>query len=321
MIYGGTNWANIGDPALYTSYDYAGAIREDRTVTSEKYSELKLQATFMTSNLDYLTTTPGVPTTGLYSDNVAITVIPITNNDTSAGSFYMVRHTDYLSTNELDYTVTLPTSLGNITIPQNGNHLSLIGRDSKLMATDLSTMSPKLLYSTADIFTYESFHGQKVLALYAAMGEYNELAMQGTTDQVKEVTRGGDYSIQTLALTGNQTSAVARNTRRFENSSTTYVTIGWQTPVDRTVIRVGDLILLLLSKVLHHDQCVEHAILTIDRSKLGLQLLGVRSGWERFACSCERTASFEKRLFLTRQPDAFRRFQCYYLDGNNRGTR
>ena len=47
MIFGGTNWGNLGYAEGYASYDYAAAITENRELTREKYSEIKLQGNFL----------------------------------------------------------------------------------------------------------------------------------------------------------------------------------------------------------------------------------------------------------------------------------
>jgi Glycosyl hydrolases family 35 len=42
MIFGGSNWGNLGHPGGYTSYDYGAVIAEDLSVSREIYSEAKL---------------------------------------------------------------------------------------------------------------------------------------------------------------------------------------------------------------------------------------------------------------------------------------
>jgi hypothetical protein len=53
-----------------------------------------------------------------------------------------------------DYTITLPTSEGNLTVPTLGGSLELRGKDSKIHVTDYEAGSTTLLYSTAEIFTW-----------------------------------------------------------------------------------------------------------------------------------------------------------------------
>ncbi|KAI1324310.1 glycoside hydrolase family 35 protein [Xylariaceae sp. FL0255] len=229
MIYGGTNWGNLGYPEGYTSYDYGAAIKEDRTVAREKYSELKLQATFMTSNPGYLTTTPGNSSTTEYSDSSDITVTPLLGNSTNATSFFIVRHTDYTSTDSTSYTVTLPTSQGKLTIPHINGTLTLIGRDSKMMATDYDVDGVNLLYSTADIFTNQKYDDRTVLILYAGAGEYNEFSIQGSGASVKAIEKGGDFTVS-------------------GTNSSSFATVGWTASSDRTILQIGTVDVYLLDR-------------------------------------------------------------------------
>lgn len=52
------------------------------------------------------------------------------------------------------YTLTLPTSVGNLTIPQLGGQLAIDGRDSKVHVVDYIAGSSHLLYSTGEIMTW-----------------------------------------------------------------------------------------------------------------------------------------------------------------------
>lgn len=52
------------------------------------------------------------------------------------------------------YTLTLPTSSGNLTIPQLGGQLTLDGKDSKIHVVDYTAGSSHLLYSTGEIMTW-----------------------------------------------------------------------------------------------------------------------------------------------------------------------
>lgn len=50
--------------------------------------------------------------------------------------------------------MSVPTSAGNVTIPQLGSVLTLNGRDSKFHVTDYDVGEFSLLYCTAEIFTW-----------------------------------------------------------------------------------------------------------------------------------------------------------------------
>ncbi|KXS95688.1 hypothetical protein AC578_838 [Pseudocercospora eumusae] len=189
MAYGGTNWGNLGFPDGYTSYDYGAVISEDRFVDRAKYSELKLQANFLQASPAYLSATPQTNqnANGSYTGIESIAVTALLGNVTS---FFVVRHAAYNSLNTTMFKIELPTSKGNITIPQLGEHvsLSLHGRDSKLYVTDYDVGGVNLLYSTAEIFTWKQYDNQRVLVVYAGPGETNELAV--TCKSQPTVTEG-----------------------------------------------------------------------------------------------------------------------------------
>jgi len=86
-----TNWGNLGHPGGYTSYDYAAAIAEDRTILQEKYSEVKLQANFLRASPAYLTAVPDHTANGSHVNTAAISTTRLAGNLTS---FYVVRHAE-----------------------------------------------------------------------------------------------------------------------------------------------------------------------------------------------------------------------------------
>ncbi|KAH8817367.1 glycoside hydrolase superfamily [Xylogone sp. PMI_703] len=176
MTYGGTNWGNLGYHGGYTSYDYGAAITEDRLIWREKYSELKLQANFVKASPAYLTAFAGNSVNGSYGAPDSITVTPVLDIKSKTG-FYVVRHADFTSTDDTQYQLTVSTSIGNVTIPQLGGHLSLNGRDSKIHVTDYNVGGVNLLYSSAEIFTWASGAGSaRTLILYGGEGETHEAA-------------------------------------------------------------------------------------------------------------------------------------------------
>jgi hypothetical protein len=215
MIFGGTNWGNLGHPGGYTSYDYAAPIAEDRTVSREKYSELKLEAQFLKVSPGYLTATPGNRSvTGIYSPSTAVSITPLSGPN---GSFYVARHTDYQSTESTAYTLTLPTSAGNITIPQLGGSLTLGRRDSKIHVSDYPLGDHALLYSTAEIFTWKKFEEKTVLVVYGGPGEQHELAIKSPATDWK-----ADCGLAVASKNGN-------------------VVVNWHTSTKRRVFQLGDL--------------------------------------------------------------------------------
>ncbi|KAI0180576.1 glycoside hydrolase family 35 protein [Hypoxylon sp. FL1284] len=221
MIYGGTNWGNLGHPGGYTSYDYGSVIKEDRTVAREKYSELKLQANFLQSSPDYLTAVPGSSSTSVYSNNSDITVTPLLANSTDNASFFIVRHTNYSSLASTQYRVKLPTSQGEITVPQTNGTLSLNGRDSKMMVTDYDVQGFRLLYSTADIFTHVKQGDDTILIMYAGAGEYNEFVVHAPGSQVSKIKGGSSYAVKS-------------------DNSTGFTLVHWVASPEDSIIKIGD---------------------------------------------------------------------------------
>ncbi|CAA9958345.1 Beta-galactosidase [Pyrenophora teres f. maculata] len=197
MTYGGTNWGNLGHPGGYTSYDYAAPIREDRQVDREKYSELKLQASFLKVSPAYLTASRGNASTTAWTTNSALSVTPATNKNTK---FYFLRHNKYNSLDSTTYKLKIQTStFGNITVPQmNGTSLTLNGRDSKVHVSDYDIGGANLIYSTAEIFTWHKYEDKTVLVVYGGPGETHELALAVTGLDVLE---GDVKSIATRGVT------------------------------------------------------------------------------------------------------------------------
>ncbi|OJD37610.1 glycoside hydrolase family 35 protein [Diplodia corticola] len=173
MIFGGTNWGNLGHPGGYTSYDYGSVIRETREIDREKYSELKLQGNFLKASPAYLTAVPGEVSNGSYASTTALAVTPLLGNVTN---FFVVRHAAYNSLESTSYTITVPTSKGDLTLPQLNGTLTLNGRDSKVHVTDYDVGGENLLYSTAEIFTWQKYDDKTVLVVYGGPNEAHELA-------------------------------------------------------------------------------------------------------------------------------------------------
>ncbi|KAI1407154.1 glycoside hydrolase family 35 protein [Hypoxylon sp. FL1857] len=176
MIFGGTNWGNLGHPDGYTSYDVGAAIMENRQIIREKYSELKLQGNFLRVSPSYLTTTPDNGSFGVYTNTSEVVVTPLNGAITK---YYVVRQADYTSLESIRYSMTLKTSVGNLTIPQLGGALSLNGRDSKIAVSDYPIGMVNLVYSSAELFSWKRYSTRTVLLLYGGAGETHEFALPG----------------------------------------------------------------------------------------------------------------------------------------------
>lgn len=94
QTYGGTNWGNLGQPGGPTSYDYGAAIKEDRTVWREKYSEAKLEAQFFAVSPAYLTANAANSTEPGIVSSTDVVATPLYGNKTN---FYVVRHANFIS--------------------------------------------------------------------------------------------------------------------------------------------------------------------------------------------------------------------------------
>ncbi|KAK6955635.1 hypothetical protein Daesc_003277 [Daldinia eschscholtzii] len=174
MIFGGTNWGNLGHPGGYTSYDVGAAIKENRQLTREKYSELKLQGHFLQASPSYLTATPKEESLAVYVNTSELTLTRLRGPSTN---YYIVRQADFASRGSVQYTLEMETSLGNVTIPQLGGALILHGRDSKIMVSDYPVGAFSLIYSSAEIFGWRRYKSRTVLLLYGDISETHEFAI------------------------------------------------------------------------------------------------------------------------------------------------
>ena len=237
------------------------AIQEDRTVSREKYSELKLEAQFLKVSPGYLVATPQPLSSNKYNTNSALSTTPVTGPN---GSFWVIRHTDYASTASSAYSLMLTTSAGTVRVPQLGGSLTLNGRDSKIHVTDYPIGSNfTLLYSTAEVFTWVKSQGKTTLLVYGGVGELHELAVEGMAPG--SVLTGSGV---TFKQTGGATVAQ------------------WQVSPQRKIITFGNLIVYLLGKFhsasldgrrgwnLMPGKRLTKSKKFINRPELGLQLLG-----------------------------------------------
>ncbi|KAL2838183.1 putative beta-galactosidase A [Aspergillus pseudoustus] len=225
MIFGGTNWGNLGHPGGYTSYDYGAAISESRNITREKYSELKLLANFAKVSPGYLLASPGNLTTS-HTNTAALTVTPLLGSNGSS-SYFVIRHSDYASQDSVNYKLNVTTSVGQLAIPLLGGNLTLSGRDSKIHVVDYDLDGTKLLYSTAEVFTWKVSDNNKFLVLYGGPGEHHEFAVSGGSSS--SITEGSTSGVLSKNI-GNLT------------------VIAWDVSASRRIIQIGSLKVFLLDR-------------------------------------------------------------------------
>ncbi|CAK5262479.1 unnamed protein product [Mycena citricolor] len=237
MVYGGTNWGGIAYPGVYTSYDYGSAIAEDRTLREKAY-ELKLQAYFRAASPAFLTTRPmniGA-SQGSFTGNQALKTTQVLDVVGNKTGFYVVRQTDASVHDVQTYTLTLPTSFGNITIPALGGSLQLHGKDSKIAVVDYIAGSTTLVYSTGEVLTWATIDNRDVIILYGNAGELHETAFKTTAGKVAVVSGSG--KIKTKAASDLLTVQ--------------YTTTG------QTVLEIGNTLVYIVDRVNAYEFWVLH---------------------------------------------------------------
>lgn len=177
MLFGGTNWGAIAAPVTASSYDYSAPISEDRSIGS-KYYETKLLALFTRCARD-LTMTDLIGNGTQYTDNSAVRAYELRNPDRNAGFYATFHYNTSTSTNEA-FHLKVNTSAGELTVPRHGGKIRLNGHQSKIVVTDFTFGSKTLLYSTAEVLTYEVFDDAPTLVLWVPTGETGEFSIKGS---------------------------------------------------------------------------------------------------------------------------------------------
>ncbi|KAK0636102.1 glycoside hydrolase superfamily [Bombardia bombarda] len=193
MIYGGTNWGWLAAPFVGSSYDYSGAIAEDRSIGT-KFYEVKNLGLF-TRVADELATTDRIGTgTTAYTNNSAIFTTELRNPNTKAG-FYILRHVDTASDSSEVFVLHIQTSVGNLTVPQIGmGPASINGNEVKIFVNDFHFGNNTLIYSTAEVLTYSVIDGRPILVLWLSAGLSAEFYLQGAINATVVQTTEGQWA-------------------------------------------------------------------------------------------------------------------------------
>jgi beta-galactosidase len=171
MTFGGTSWGHSAAPVVYTSYDYSAPLRETRQQW-DKLFQTKLVNMFATSSSELLQTEMVGNGTGFRVS--ADTFSWVLENPTTGTTFTVIQQNKTPSRVNITTPVTLETSEGTVT----ASDVALAGRQSKILVTDYTFGSHKLLYATADILTHGIFD-KDVLVFYLQAGQKGEFALKG----------------------------------------------------------------------------------------------------------------------------------------------
>lgn len=133
---------------VYTSYDYDAPLRETREVR-DKFKQYKLLALFTRVSKGLHNTVMESNGTANAVDNAAIWTWVLKSRDTDT-RFYLVENNNTRTRAVTEFSITVQTSEGQITIPD----MQLRGRQSRWVVTDYAVGNETLLYSSAEILTY-----------------------------------------------------------------------------------------------------------------------------------------------------------------------
>lgn len=190
MAYGGTNWGNLAETTVYTSYDYGAPITEDRQIT-KKAREYGLLAGFLRSSP--LFSTAKLADKGINSNVTAQTAdILVYHRQAESAHWYIVQQKDSTSNDLADFKLRIQVDNETLSIPQNGT-IHLDGRDSKIISTNhVLPSGSRLLYSTAPMSFAGRIGDTDVVIVYGDAGKATyETVLEGTAN-VQHVEQSGD---------------------------------------------------------------------------------------------------------------------------------
>ena len=217
MMYGGTNWGSFAAPVVATSYDYSAPVSEDRSLWA-KYSETKLLALF-TRVAEDLTETDRLQNSTSLTTNSAILTTELRNPKTN-GAFYVTIHAHSPSGSLETFKLHVNTSEGAFTIPQHESAIALNGHQSKIIVTDFTFGTARLVYSTAEVLSYIVSDAEPTLFLWVPDEESVEFYLKDTYGGKHASGQGSPI----ITKTGNGTvvsfaSATGMNVFTFTSSA------------------------------------------------------------------------------------------------------
>ncbi|KAL0937067.1 glycosyl hydrolase family 35 [Colletotrichum truncatum] len=216
MLYGGTNWGNIGFPEVGTSYDYSAPIQESRLI-GDKFNEGKLFGYFMRVARDFAKV-ERVGNGTHYSTNPDVFATELRNPDTNA-AFWVVRHEYSPSTEFSQFHLHVSTEIGDLTIPRN-NSITLNGIQSKTLVTDfrIGSTDKKITYSTAEILTIADLGDRQVVVFWAPRGEAGEFLLKDATSGKQT----GNSTCQSVQFTPSKDGIITSFVSKSKNVVVNY---------------------------------------------------------------------------------------------------
>lgn len=179
---------------VYTSYDYAAPLRETREI-QDKFKQYKLLTLFTRVSQGLANTVMEKNGTGVAVDSSDIWTWVLKNKESNA-RFYLAQHNATSSRSVTDFSITVDTSGGNMTIPK----LQLGGRQSRWIVTDYSIGKESLLYSSAEVLTYGTFP-EPAIVFYLREGQSGQFAFKNSNN-VTFTTYGAKTDLNTTSGNG-----------------------------------------------------------------------------------------------------------------------
>lgn len=183
MFAGGTTWGYMGEPEVYTSYDYGAAISESGVLRPAYYAAHRLAMFLQT----YGPTLAGADadTSAAVSSNPAVVVHSRVDSQ-SGQTFIFLRHGD--AGPAVQTKLTLASAGKTVTIPQEASSaITVPGHGAELLTANVQAGPLHLNYSTSQVLTETETSQGPYLVLFGPEGSAGETDFQAPGPGVKVV--------------------------------------------------------------------------------------------------------------------------------------
>ena len=199
MTYGGTNWGNLFEPTVYSSYDYSAPINEKRQITAKASQQKKIG--YMLQSVSPIAKTNKV-SNAVLPNAPGIHLFKLENPDTKT-QFYTLRHDVANSKANTTFNLPIKGQRLNTKVP-----VTLNGQTSKILLANYKFGKQNLLYSTSEMFTNFTNGSNDYAVMYNRKGDKNQTVLKyNAKPQVKvnsgEVSSKWNNKNKTLTLKNN----------------------------------------------------------------------------------------------------------------------